>query len=184
MSFNLPIETDWMKEQMEHEPTRAYAESVYNIAQKFGFKEALEIGCMWGISTLALLLGSEGRLTSVDLSAYTHAEEEVSLNELKSRWTFLNMNSKDYWQQIASRFDLVYIDGDHHYNYARRDITEGWKRLNPGGILVIDDVLHKNNLAKREHSYGVALVSWQHYYKNPDITDLGFEGKLLWFKKK
>ena len=96
--WTLPEKTDWMKEQMEHEPTRAYAESIYKLVKQHGYAKALEIGCIWGVSTLAILMAENGswRLTSVDKVGVTHAPEEVEANDLNNRWQFIHSESKDF----------------------------------------------------------------------------------------
>lgn len=178
MSFELPKQTKWMKEQMLHEPTRAYAEDIFNLAKRFPFKEGLEIGCMWGVSTLSLLLGSpESHLTSVDKSDYTHAPEETEANGIIDRWGFVNLDSRDFWGRNKETFDLIYVDGDHTYPFASVDIQEGWKVLRKGGILAVDDVLHKHN----QDDYGVSLAAWEHFHEHK--PKMGFEGRILWFKK-
>lgn len=174
----LPVKTDWMKEQMEHDATREYSESLYNIAKKFQPKTMLEIGCMWGVSALAFLTATEGHLTSVDLSEWTHAPEELKANGLLDRWRFINASSEQYWKTHDEKFDLVYIDGDHSYEYALNDISEGWQRISKGGVLVIDDVLHKYN----GKTYGVSLAAWRLMQEHRP-TNLDFEGKILYFVK-
>ena len=179
----LPTTTDWMKEQMAHKPTYEYAQDIYNLAKKFGYQKALEIGCMWGVSTLALLTGGTGELLSVDKSDYTHADEEVKTNGLGPRWRFICMDSKDYWAQVDDSFDLIYVDGSHSYEYARLDINNAWRHLNEGGVLAVDDAMHKNNRPDSEDPYGVAIASLEHWYNNPSIKKVGFEGRILWFQK-
>ena len=183
MKWKLPQKTDWMKDQMAHEPTRTYAEDIYNLAGKFMPQKALEVGCMWGLSTLALLTGSECQLISVDKSDYTHADEEVRINNLKSRWSFICMDSADYWRQIDDHFDFIYIDGSHSYDYAHLDIQNGWKHLDEGGILAIDDATHKNNRPDSSDPYGVAIAAMEHWESNPTIKEAGLIGRILWFKK-
>lgn len=183
MSFRLPRKTEWMKEQMNHEPTRAYAEDMFNLAKKFPFKSGLEIGCMWGVSTLSLLLSNtKATLRSVDKSDYTHAFEETEANGVANRWNFVNMNSLDYWQRITDKFDLIYIDGDHRYEFASSDIKHAWEVLESGGILGVDDVLHKFNSGHATSPYGVSLAAWEFYHSN-EVAEIGFVGKILYFKK-
>lgn len=45
----------------------------------------------------------------------------------------------------CKRFDLINIDGDHSYNGALTDLRNAWKLLNPGGILVFDDIIHPDH---------------------------------------
>lgn len=36
-------------------------------------------------------------------------------------------------------FDVLYVDGDHTYDGVKFDCEVGWKKLRPGGILLVDD---------------------------------------------
>lgn len=182
--FKLPMKSDWMRKQMEHEKTRQYAEDIYKLGKKFPFFNGLEIGCMWGVSTLALLLSNpSARLRSVDKSSFTHAPEETQLNNVDTRWSFINMDSSDYWKQIKDKFDFIYVDGDHHYEYADMDIQRAWEVLWPGGTLALDDVTHENNRGDSKEPYGVAVAAWEHVMDNADIADMGFVGNILYFRK-
>lgn len=178
----IPVKTEWMQKQMAHQPTAEYARNIYRLAKKFKFKNGLEIGCMWGISTLALLTGSTGKLLSVDKSSYTHADEEVKTNGLESRWRFICKDSKDFWLTNET-FDLIYIDGDHSYDYAHLDMQGAWEHLEDGGVMAVDDATHKNNRPNDYDPYGVSIAAVEHWYNNPSIKKVGFEGRILWFKK-
>lgn len=46
-------------------------------------------------------------------------------------------------------FDMVYIDGCHHVNYALRDIDLSFRMLSPGGVILVDDYEH--------HDYGLKV---------------------------
>lgn len=50
-------------------------------------------------------------------------------------------------------FDFVYIDGDHHYEFALRDLQDYAAKLKPGGLLFGHDFF-EDAFASREH-YGV-----------------------------
>ncbi len=183
MSYKLPTTTDYMKEQMEHEPTRAYAEEMYETVKRLkpDYKEALEIGAAWGVSALSILLAGEGNLTSVDSDPGCHAPIEVEANNLKDRYKFFLKRSHEFWDSNAEKFDLIYIDGGHTYEWAHLDIMEGWKALKDGGLLIIDDVIHKYNrevhLEALEPHYGVAIASMEHIFNN-HITQIN-PGRIL-----
>lgn len=38
-----------------------------------------------------------------------------------------------------NRFDLIYVDADHTYEGAKRDIAQATKKLQPDGVLVFND---------------------------------------------
>jgi len=44
-------------------------------------------------------------------------------------------------QRASRRFDIVYVDGDHHAASAFTDAQQSWDLLAPGGIMILDDYL-------------------------------------------
>jgi hypothetical protein len=42
--------------------------------------------------------------------------------------------------KISEKVDLVYVDGNHEYNYVKKDLSIYWKKLNKGGILSGHDI--------------------------------------------
>jgi predicted O-methyltransferase YrrM len=47
---------------------------------------------------------------------------------------FFNLFSK-----IGGKADLVWIDGLHYKDQVRKDITNAWNILNPGGVIALHD---------------------------------------------
>lgn len=184
MSFKLPIKTDWMEKQMNHEPTRAYAEQIHNVVKKLNPENSLEIGCAWGVSTLAILLGNpDCTLESVDLNPKTRADQEVLCNGFEHRWTFINSDSKSFWDNTQREYDLIYIDGSHKYSDVRNDLFKAWERTK---ILLIDDVTHKANKEWDKEAddimYGISLACWELVLEKK-IEKIKTEGKLAYFLK-
>lgn len=168
----MPENTDWAIEQNKHEPTRSYGEEIFNVVKDIFYLNGtkgtedinvLEIGCAWGVSTLAILMANPKiRLTSVDSNPKTHANQEVEENHFRHRWNFIHANSEDFWRMNGNKFDLVYIDGSHKYPVCQTDIFEGWEALEPGGILIADDFTHpKNQVVDKDGTtveYGVSFA--------------------------
>lgn len=42
-------------------------------------------------------------------------------------------------EQIDTELDYVYVDGNHKYEYVKRDIEEYYKKLKPGGVIAGHD---------------------------------------------
>lgn len=173
-----------MAEQMQHEPTRSYGEEIYNLVKKFPYKQALEIGSTWGVSTMAILTAGEGNLLSVDPipknHADMHATEETQVNGFTNRWDYFEGRSSAFWQQnIIKDYDLIYIDGSHLYEDFRNDIFEAWKVLRDGGLLICDDITHKAN---RTGEYGISLAAWE-FVKEHKIEKLHTTTRLLYIYK-
>lgn len=159
--YRLPENSDWMVEQNLHEPTRSYAEDIHNFVKRHPYHKALEIGCIWGVSTITILTSGKGTLLSVDPipqnNPAMHAMVEVRLNQLKDRWDYYTGRSEAFWMQLpaSEMFDLIYVDGSHIYGDVYTDLFNAWDHLEPGGLLMVDDFIHKHN---RTGEYGVSLA--------------------------
>ena len=53
----------------------------------------------------------------------------------------LRMTSDEYFQNHQDMFDVIFIDGLHHYEQVTRDVDNALARLNPNGIIIIHDML-------------------------------------------
>lgn len=159
MSFKLPENSDWFIEQNQHGPTLEYAQEIFEVVSKHPYEDALEIGCIWGVSTVSILLAGSGNLKSVDPIPQTnpsmHAMTEVRFNKLKDRWDYFTGKSEEFWAQNKDKFDLIYVDGSHNYREAHLDLFSAWICLRKGGLLLADDYLHDHN---HDNDYGVSLA--------------------------
>jgi predicted O-methyltransferase YrrM len=62
---------------------------------------------------------------------------------LRAITTFQPINSMEFFARVAlsgQRLDMVLVDGDHDYEFALFDIQMAARVLQPGGILLIDNV--------------------------------------------
>jgi len=73
---------------------------------------------------------------------------EAAYGEVKKRFSsdpqvsIIKLPSAEAAKQLHQTFDLIYIDGNHAYEYVRQDIEMWLPKLNPGGILAGDDYAH------------------------------------------
>lgn len=157
--YKLPEKSDWFKEQNQHAPTLEYAQEIHAVVSDTRYKKALEIGCIWGVSTVTILLAGKGTLLSVDPIPQTnpsmHAYTEVRFNELQDRWSSFEGRSNKFWEQNKDKFDLIYVDGSHDYADVKLDLNAAWVCLQKGGLLLTDDYLHDHN---HDSDYGVSLA--------------------------
>ena len=130
------------------------------ILNKIGAKEAVEVGVFKGQFSKHLLENWKGQLWMVDpwrafeegegyVDASNHKEHQTAYLEAmenieghEARGFMLRGLSSD----MASRFedgslDLVYIDGNHAYEWVKEDIELWWPKLKPGGIIAGHDYL-------------------------------------------
>ena len=113
--------------------------------------DLLEIGSFEGLS--ACSLAQTGKLTCVDTwdtvcgtvdsrDSFQVFMANLSGMGLMSNVTAIVGDSKVKLPELAAtgvRYRLIFVDGDHSYAGARADISNAWKMLSPGGLLVVDD---------------------------------------------
>jgi len=51
------------------------------------------------------------------------------------------MRSDEFFERCAHTYGYVYLDGDHGYDGCRFDLGESLRRLEPGGVITLHDVL-------------------------------------------
>jgi len=81
-----------------------------------------------------------------------------------NRWTgaqLLRTTGVEAAQQFEDHsLDLVYIDGDHSYEFVSNDIRAWWPKIRPGGILSGHDYTPGN--PQKDHVYGVIQAVDEH----------------------
>lgn len=144
----------------------------YEIARDFKPKRILEIGVRAGYSAYSFLQAvPDAYYLGIDLDHGTNGGEggpwitwaKHLLKDYNAE--FLIVDSQQITDIHFKPFDLIHIDGDHHYLAERRDIEMTWRCLAPTGIMLVDDYdsipdvriavdefVRKNNL-KTEHRY-------------------------------
>jgi hypothetical protein len=67
------------------------------------------------------------------------------------------MTSDDFFKKFPQlKFDVIFIDGLHHYEFCQRDVINSMNALKQNGIIIIDDLLPKNTFEERTprtHNY-------------------------------
>lgn len=124
-------------------------------------KRILEIGTFNGNTTLNFAANSapDCRITTVDLPVDWNgtlaldvplrfvnvtdrptvgSQAQASALSAKIRQVHGDSATLD-WDQLGGPFDLIFIDGCHHYNYVRSDTLNAVKRLTKTGIVIWHD---------------------------------------------
>ncbi len=52
-----------------------------------------------------------------------------------SNWIFLCKTSDEAFKSVPDKLDFVYIDGNHSYEYVKRDLNNYFEKLKHGGII-------------------------------------------------
>ena len=134
--------------------------AIPEILNKIGAKEAVEVGVFKAQFSKHLLKNWDGTLWLVDpwrafeegegyVDASNHKKHQTAYLEAmqniegyESRAFMLRGLSSD----MASRFednslDLVYLDGNHAYEWVKEDIELWWPKIKKGGVLTGHDYL-------------------------------------------
>ncbi len=100
-----------------------------------------------------------------DNSELDHAEKiaKKRLLKYKEKIQFIRMTSSDALKLFADgTLDFVYIDGNHSYDYAKKDIETYYEKTKPRGILAGHDI--ENGIWYRKN--GVTLAVFDFVSKN------------------
>jgi hypothetical protein len=117
---------------------------LFDYVQKFEGKVIFETGVANGVTTKAIQHAIGDRpiaFHSVDTNPLC-----FKVNDNSKNWTFHHLegrNLKNELRKIASnvpRVDLWIHDSDHHYVWQSFEYKLALDKLNPGGLLVSDDV--------------------------------------------
>lgn len=81
----------------------------------------------------------------------------------------LRMISNEYFSKYNDKFDIIFVDGLHHYEQVTKDISNSLKILNDNGFIVIHDLLPlREAAAKKKKTKSIA--EW-----NGDVWRISFD---------
>ena len=81
------------------------------------------------------------------------------------------MTSDEFFSQNKKNFDIIFIDGLHHYEQCQKDVINSLKFLNLNGYIFIHDLLPLN--------WKMELVPRIQGHWNGDVWKVGYELSLL-----
>jgi len=87
----------------------------------------LEIGVMYG-DTFIDAAKLVNRAIGVDVR-----------NRLGSGYEFYEMSSDEFFKSFNGKIDVIFIDGDHRFEQAKKDFENSLKILNAGGTIILHD---------------------------------------------
>lgn len=110
---------------------------LYDLCSKYVTKDMsiLELGCHNCVST-RLLCEFSDNVTSVDMGESRY----VSVTKEKFKgFKFIRSSFHNFFMNNKTKFDLIYIDGNHIYRDVVIDINNSLNHIKPGGFLTGHD---------------------------------------------
>jgi len=80
----------------------------------------------------------DGKSNKLLSKAETSAKRR--LKKYKNKIVWIKEYSDDAANIIKEKVDFIYIDGNHEYEYVKRDMENYFKKLKKGGVLVGHDI--------------------------------------------
>lgn len=111
-----------------------------------GYKSFLEIGTQEKINLNSVKIGKK---VCVDPDPNADADYQIT--------------SDEYFENNFEKFDIVFVDGLHHADIAYRDILNSLKRLNPGGCVVVHDLIpysYEAQVIPLEKASDMGTIAW------------------------
>ena len=117
---------------------REELEDFLNLLEENNVKKMLQIGLgHWGSThfILSLLLDE---ITTVEYDTQFIVRYQA---EMDSDFEMIyEGDSTKIHGDIKGEFDAVFIDGNHSYEYVKKDLENYWSKVKPGGIVALHDV--------------------------------------------
>lgn len=125
-------------------------EFISSMIKKHKLRNCLEIGMAFGISATYILENENTKLISIDPFQTTqwksYGLKLLKQNNMDNRHELIQEKSYVALPDLLKRnieFDFIFIDGWHTFDYTLLDFFYADKMLKIGGLIIIDDALHK-----------------------------------------
>jgi len=150
---------------------------IYSLIKHYKIKTYLEIGFGRGYSCLCAAMAfselGEGHITTVDPALtqnYVDGLAKLYPADWFKRIEIKNTNSDDFFksEECKDEYDMIYIDGDHRYEFVKRDWENSKNRYNK--ILLFDDY-HLPGKVQKDISVSNLIDSIQDESKELIIMD-------------
>ena len=107
-------------------PTDIYRwDLIQHIIDKYNFKDYLEIGCDKNQSFSKIKI-----------------DNKIGVDPIEGGT--IRSTSDQFFDQNKNKFDIIFIDGLHHYSQVLKDINNSLKILNKNGFILVHDCLPRS----------------------------------------
>ena len=149
---NETIKNDWYKYNINR--IALINSAVRKVLDKKKDCKYLEIGCDDNFVFNSIILPNENKIGVDPRQGGNH-----------------RMTSDEFFSQNKKNFDVIFIDGLHHYEQCQKDVINSLKFLNLNGYIFIHDLLPLN--------WKMELVPRIQGHWNGDVWKVGYELSLL-----
>jgi hypothetical protein len=119
---------------------------LYRIAQLARPTRSLEIGIMRGSSSITIAkafidadIDCIQTALDIDPAAVEAASKHFRTYGLNSQYVPVVADSREWIRRSCDRFQLVFLDGDHHYDTVALELAESYNRTDAPGWIVLHD---------------------------------------------
>ena len=85
----------------------------------------------------------DGEGQKIQDSYYQSVKKKFGQQINKKQVEILRMKSSEAFKILKNKFDLIYIDGNHLYNYVLEDLENSLNIINNNGLIILDDFMIK-----------------------------------------
>jgi len=140
---------------------RDKAELINLIISHKKYKSYLELGVGHRIETISQINCKE--IISVDIEKIT---ENIP--------SFVG-TTDDFFKSTEQKFDIIYIDADHHFKSVDKDFKNSIEHLTRDGIICMHDIGPVSEHDTRPRASGTAFMSFMHIRENPEFDAFSYE---------
>ncbi len=141
--------------------TEAELKSIYDAVVSCKPKIAVEIGCLFGLSSsvIAEAMNGEGKLICIDNFAVQGSDTKPHfITKVLPKYpimTLMEMDSSKAAHEFFQPVDFLFVDGDHQDDGIQRDLKNWLPKMVSGGVIIFHDYFNYMfpNIAIRVNEY-------------------------------
>jgi len=128
----------------------------------------VEIGTECGMGCIHMALGNpDGEITTIDLHNLQDRIRGYSFyTDIHNITMVIGDSTEEYVRFGDESVDLLFIDGDHRYGYAKADYEAWYPKVKPGGLILIDDTQQTEDMERfwdeiKEPKIALNQIRWK-----------------------
>ncbi len=130
-----------------------YGQLFFRIINYYGFRNVLELGTSFGITTAYMASVSQAlRCTSIEACPQTARRARMLFDELSLQNVNLIEGDIDSVLpdelQVAAKYDFVFLDANHRYEALLRYFEQIVPHMKDNSILIVDDLYWSSDMEK------------------------------------